>query len=70
MEVFLTSHVVSYCVKRSLHKRSLIKLFTQAHWFRVVSRSRLFGSGQISGQVQAGFGLKFVKMFQADCGPA
>jgi len=33
MEVFLINHVqvVSYCVKRSLHKRSLIKLFTQAH---------------------------------------
>jgi len=26
----LTSHAVLYCVKRSLHKRSLINLFTQA----------------------------------------
>jgi len=32
IEVFLTSKVVLYCVKRSLNKRSLIKLFTQAHW--------------------------------------
>jgi len=30
-EAFLTSCVVLYCVK-SLHKRSLVKLFTQAHW--------------------------------------
>jgi len=28
----LTSHVVLYYVKISLHKRSLIKLFTRAHW--------------------------------------
>jgi len=26
IEVFLTSHVVSHCVKRGLHERSLIKL--------------------------------------------
>ena len=25
-------HLVIYCVKRSLHMRSLIKLFTQTHW--------------------------------------
>jgi len=31
IEVFLTSHVVLYSVKRSLHKLSLIKLFTQEH---------------------------------------
>jgi len=31
-DVFLTSHVVLYRVKRSLHKRSFINLFTQAHW--------------------------------------
>jgi len=29
-EVFSRNHVVLYCVKRSLHKRSF-KLFTQAH---------------------------------------
>jgi len=28
----LTSNVVLYYVKGSLHKRSLIELFTQAHW--------------------------------------
>jgi len=31
VEVFPTSHVVLYYVARSLHKRSLIKLSTQAH---------------------------------------
>ena len=55
-------------MKRSLDKRSLIKLFTQAHWFRVVSRAGLFVSGQISGQVEVGFGIKFVNMFRADYG--
>jgi len=32
MEIFPTSHVGLYCVKKSLHEHSLSKLFTQAHW--------------------------------------
>ena len=36
----------------------------------VVSRVRFFGSALVSGWVQAGFGLKFVKVFGADFGPA
>jgi len=32
VDFFLTSHEVLYCVKRSLHKRSLINLFTKEHW--------------------------------------
>jgi len=38
-EVFLTSRIVLYCVKGSLHKRSWIKLFTQAHWSHAQSHA-------------------------------
>jgi len=39
MELFLTSQVVLYCVKRSLHKHSMTKLFTQEHWSHSQSHS-------------------------------